>query len=175
MEKNCLHLYTGDGKGKTTAAMGLALRMLGHEGRVLIAQFMKDGQSGEITALSSLPGVRVFQGAQIHGFIWRMGEAQLEKARQDIRDSLGRLEDEIKSYQPRLTVLDELAVALATRLISEEDAWHLMDTALQYGDTVVTGRYAGEKLVEKADYVSRIEAVKHPFAEGQPAKKGIEF
>ncbi len=175
MDKNRLHLYTGNGKGKTTAAMGLALRMLGHDEPVLITQFMKDGKSGEIQALSAFPKARIVEGARMSGFIWRMGEAQLEKARQDIKASLAQLEAEIRAWQPRLTVLDELAVALSTRLIEEADAWHLIDTALEYGDVVVTGRYAGEKLKEKAGYVSNIEPVKHPFDEGQPARKGIEF
>lgn len=175
MDKNRLHLYTGNGKGKTTAAMGLALRMLGHGEKVLITQFMKDGTSGEIKALSAFPQAKIVEGARMKGFIWRMGEAQLEKARQDIKASLAQLEEEIRAFQPRLTVLDELAVAISTRLIEEADAWKLIETALEYGDTVVSGRYAGEKLIEKADYVSRIEAVKHPFDQGQPAKKGIEF
>jgi cob(I)alamin adenosyltransferase len=175
MDKNCLHLYTGNGKGKTTAAMGLALRMLGHGEKVLITQFMKDGKSGEIQALSSFPKAKIVETAPMKGFIWRMGEEQLEKARQDIKASLGQLADEIRALKPRLIVLDELAVALATRLISEDDALRLIDTALEYGDTVVTGRYAGEKLKEKADYVSDIQAVKHPFDEGKPARKGIEF
>ena len=175
MGKNRLHLYTGNGKGKTTAAMGLALRMLGHDEKVLITQFMKDGKSGEITALSAFPKAIIVEGARMKGFIWRMGEEQLARARQDIKDSLAQLEEEIRAHEPRLIVLDELAVALSTRLMAEEDAWHLIETALAYGDTVVTGRYAGEKLKEKADYVSNIEAEKHPFEEGQPAKKGIEF
>lgn len=175
MAKNRLHLYTGNGKGKTTAAMGLALRMLGHGEQVLIAQFMKDGASGEIKALSALPGAHIFQGAHMQGFIWRMGEAQLEKARQENAEALIRLMDEIKALEPRLTVLDELAVALAVRLVTQEAAFGLIDTALAYGDTVVTGRYAGEKLIQRADYVMRMEAQKHPFEEGQPARRGIEF
>jgi len=175
MEKNCLHLYTGNGKGKTTAAMGLALRMLGHGEKVLIAQFMKDGTSGEIKALAAFPEARVFEGARMHGFIWRMEESQLSKARQDMAGAVAALEAEIRAFAPRLTVLDELAVALAMRLLQEEDARRLIDTALEYGDTVVTGRYAGDTLRQQADYISRIEAEKHPFEEGQQARRGIEF
>jgi cob(I)alamin adenosyltransferase len=175
MEKNCLHLYTGNGKGKTTAAMGLALRMLGHGEPVLITQFMKDGNASEIKALATFPQAKIVEGAQIKGFIWRMGEEQKEKARQDIKASLDRLAEEIRAYKPKLIVLDELAVALSTGMIDAADAWQLIDTALEYGETVVTGRYAGKRLKEKADYVSSIEPVKHPFNEGQPARKGIEF
>src|SRR5690606_13659322 len=115
------------------------------------------------------------EGARMQGFIWRMGETQLEKARLENTGAITHLMDEIRAFEPRLIVLDELAVAIAVRLVTEEAAWRLIDTALEYGDTVVTGRYAGEKLVARADYISRIEAQKHPFEEGQPARRGIEF
>ncbi|HSK69145.1 MAG TPA: cob(I)yrinic acid a,c-diamide adenosyltransferase, partial [Candidatus Limnocylindria bacterium] len=74
MGEHLLHVYTGDGKGKTTAAMGLALRVLGHGGKALLAQFMKDGTSGELASLASLAGAEVFPGLRMDGFIWRMGE-----------------------------------------------------------------------------------------------------
>ena len=86
-----------------------------------------------------------------------------------------RLTALIHELRPALTVLDELCVALATRLVEEDAAWQLIDAALAYGDAVVTGRYAPEKLVQRADYVSRIQAVKHPFDEGRPAREGIEW
>jgi cob(I)alamin adenosyltransferase len=72
-------------------------------------------------------------------------------------------------------VLDELCVALFMRIINKEDAWRLIDEALKYGDVVATGRYAPEALKERADYVSNIQAVKHPFNEGIPARQGIEW
>lgn len=175
MGDHLLHLYTGDGKGKTTAAMGLALRMLGHGKPVLIAQFMKDGTSGELKSLSRFENAHVFEGARMKGFIWRMTPPQLEEARQVHREAAEKLLDAIHQLRPALTVLDELCVALATRLLSEEDAFNLIDAALLYGDAVVTGRYAPEKLQERADYISKIEAVKHPFNEGRKAREGIEW
>ena len=175
MSDHLLHLYTGDGKGKTTAAMGMALRMLGHEKPVLIAQFMKDGTSGELKSLARFENAHIFEGARMKGFIWRMTPPQLEEARQAYREAAESLMDIIHKLSPALTVLDELCVALAARLLSQEDAFRVIDAALLYGDTVVTGRYAPDKLQERADYVSRIEAVKHPFNEGQRAREGIEW
>lgn len=175
MEKHLLHLYTGDGKGKTTAAMGLALRMLGHGKPVLIAQFMKDGTSGELKALERFEQARIFEGARMKGFVWRMTPPQMEEARLAHGEAAEKLVTLLHEMRPALTVLDELCVAMATRLVSEEQADRLIDTALLYGDAVVTGRYAPEKLQERADYISKIEAVKHPFTEGQPARAGIEF
>lgn len=175
MEKHLLHLYTGNGKGKTTAAMGQALRMLGHHRPVLITQFMKDGTSGELEALKAFEQAIVFEGARMKGFFRNLTEEKQEETRRQHREALEQMILVIQEKKPALTVLDELSVALAMRLVSPEDAWRLIDAALKFGDTVVTGRYASEQLIEKADYVSRIEAVKHPFDEGQPAREGIEF
>ncbi len=167
MENNRLHLYTGNGKGKTTASMGLALRMISHGGRVLVTQFMKDGTSGGTEVLCTFPNVKLVEGAKMKGFVWKMGEEQPGKGaagHPGFPSASGRRE--IKAYEPQLIILDELAVAIATRMISEEDAIRLIDTALSYGETVVTGRYAGEKLIEKADYVSEIRAVNTPLMRG---------
>lgn len=175
MEKHCLHLYTGNGKGKTSAAMGLALRMLGHHQPVLIAQFLKDGTSGELAAFKALEGVTVFDGALMKGFAHSRTPQQLEEERQRLKSAVDALIELAHEIKPALTVLDELNVALAMGLVTKDDALRLIDAALQYGDTAVTGRYAPEYLVDKADYASRIEAVKHPFDEGLAAREGIEW
>lgn len=175
MSQHLLHVYTGDGKGKTTAGMGLALRMLGYQKPVLIAQFMKDGKSGEIAALKTFETATLFEGARMKGFFGRLTPEQQEEARQDHRDSLVRLTETIHQLKPALTVMDELNVAITMGLVDIQDAFHTIDAALQYGDAVVTGRYAPEKMLEKADYVSRIAPEKHPFNEGVQARKGIEF
>ncbi len=175
MPNHLLHLYTGDGKGKTTAAMGLALRMLGHGKKVLVAQFMKDGTSGELKALGRFEGLTLFGDARMEGFIFRMTEPELEEARERQGRALLELTEKVRALRPDLTVLDELAVALATRMVKRADAEALLDAALQAGDAVVTGRGAPDWLRERADYVSDILAVKHPFDAGQPAREGIEW
>lgn len=175
MSQHLLHVYTGDGKGKTTAGMGLALRMLGHGRPVIISQFMKDGKSGEITALGRFENATLFEGARMKGFFGRMTPDQQEETRQEHQESLARLTALIQDIKPALTVMDELNVAIAMGLVRIEDAFAVIDAALETGDAVVTGRYAPEKMLERADYVSRIAAEKHPFNEGVQARKGIEF
>lgn len=175
MEKHCLHLYTGNGKGKTSAAMGLALRMLGHRRQVLIAQFLKDGTTGELAAIKAFKEVTVFDGLLMKGFVHTKTPRQQEEERQRLKEGIDMLIRMIEEIKPALTVLDELNVALSMGLVHREDALRLIDAALKYGDTAVTGRNAPENLVEKADYVSRIEAVKHPFDAGIPAREGIEW
>ena len=175
MSQHLMHLYTGNGKGKTTAAMGQALRMLGHGKPVFIAQFMKDGTSGELESLKRFDLATVFEGAQLKGFFVNLIPQQQEEARRQHGEALEAMIMAVSRIQPALTVLDELCVALYIRLVRQEDALRLIKTALQHGDVVVTGRYAPENLMEMADYVTRMEAVRHPFDAGVPAREGIEW
>jgi len=175
MDTHLLHIYTGNGKGKTTAAMGQALRVLGHNKKVVIAQLMKDGTTGELKSLGSLPGAVIYDGFIMKGFLRTRTEAERQLLRDRHREALEKLIELLEKERPALTVLDELNVALAMGLVSPEDARRLIDVALRTGDCIATGRHAGESLIAQAAYVTRMEAVKHPFDEGQPAREGIEY
>lgn len=171
-----IHIYCGDGKGKTTAAMGLALRALGHGEHVLIAQFLKDGRSGELAALRRFPGATVWEGIPVRGFISRMTDAQREQTRAQQTAQAEALTAAIAGQQPDLVVLDELALALARGMVETSAARALLNEALRCAETIVTGRCAPDWLCEQADYVSMIAAQKHPFAtEGLAARKGVEW
>ena len=171
-----LHLYHGTGKGKTTAAMGLALRSAGHGKRVLIAQFMKDGTSGELAALRRLPGITVCDAHPVRGFWWSMTqEEKVQTIREQTRQAL-ELAGAIRATTPELIVLDELAQAWSMGVVAEDAAQALVQTALAQGETVTTGYAAPAWLLEHADYVSRIDAERHPYTtEGLPACEGIEW
>jgi cob(I)alamin adenosyltransferase len=173
--KHKLHIYTGNGKGKTSAAMGLALRMLGHGKQVLIAQFMKQPNSGELAALRQLPGAHIVEMAPMWVFTYQMDEEGLALTQKKQTQSARQLQEEIARLQPDLCVLDELCVALSQRLIPEDLAVSLVQTGLQYGEVAVTGRGAAGRLVEMADYISTIAATRHPFQEGVGAREGIEW
>ena len=174
--KNKLHVYTGNGKGKTTAAMGLAVRSAGHGRRVLVAQFLKDGRSGELAALAKLPGVEIYPMKPIKGFVFAMNEEEKKQTAREQRAQALTLKTHIGQARPELIVLDELNVALSTGMLDRETAEALLDDALSCGDTVATGRHAPEWLIERADYVSEICARKHPFeTEGLHAREGIEY
>lgn len=173
---NKLHVYTGQGKGKTSAAMGLAIRSLGHDRRVLIAQFMKNGRSGELKALAHFPNAMLFNAKPTKKLTSQMSADELAKEAMVQREHAIALTQRIATEKPDLTVLDELGVALHRQLIDEQTAQRLIAEALLYGECVVTGRYAPDWLIERADYVSRIQALKHPFkTEGLQARRGIEW
>lgn len=170
-----LHVYTGDGKGKTTAGMGLALRALGHGQKVLIAQFLKDGTSGELKALETFPGARVLRDQPMQGFVFRMTDSQKAKAREEQEKLLEDIKAKILAFEPQVTVLDEICVALSTGMVGQDAAFALMDVGLRFGDVVASGRGASQALMDRADYVTRLDSVKHPFDQGLPARQGIEW
>lgn len=175
MRPNLLHIYTGDGKGKTTQAMGCALRMLGHGHQVLIAQFLKDGTSGEIRALRHFPNAQIATGFEMTGFAGAMDDEALKALHHQIKTALDALKLQIASLKPRLLVLDELSVAIALRLLSSKEALEVIHLGLEHGDIIATGRYAPEELKEQAGYVCIVSSEKHPFEEGFPAQEGIEY
>lgn len=173
---NKLHLYTGDGKGKTTAAMGLALRALGHGRRVLVGQFVKDGRSGELAALRQLTGAIVMPCPPMEGFTFSMTEAERAAAVRAQGEYLQALRWTIAETQPDCIVLDELAMAASLGMVSQEDAQLLIDEALTHGETVVTGYYAPAWLRERADYLTLLQAERHPYQSEQlPAREGVEW
>ena len=173
---NRLHLYTGGGKGKTTAAMGLALRSLGHGRSVLIAQFLKDGSSGEIAALRTFDTAHIFDMTPVKGFVFQMSDKERAEAAQSMRRDAQRLEAWIAMQRPVLIVLDEMAGAMETGLLPDEDARMLLDAALEFGETVITGRKPAPWLLARADYITQMEAMRHPYdVDGLEARKGIEW
>ena len=173
---NRLHVYTGNGKGKTTAAMGLALRSAGHGNQVLVAQFMKKGNSGELKALDRFENVCVMAAAPIKGFTSRLNAEEKLYARADQTAFAQEVAGAIAQLRPQTIILDELGIALALDMVDETGARMLIEKALSCGETVVTGRMIPDWLAEIADYLSRIMAEKHPYmTEKLPARKGVEW
>ena len=164
-----LHLYWGDGKGKTTAAMGLALRALGHGRRVVVLQFLKDGTSGEIAPLRTA-GATVYACPNAK-FTWLMDENDKAQARAVSADAL-----EKALAQPfDLLVLDEACAACRHQLVDEALLRQAAAMAKQGREVVLTGRDPAPWMQEAADYSTELRAVRHPYTQGIPAREGIEY
>ena len=170
-----IHLYTGDGKGKTTAAVGLAVRARGHGWRVLFVQFLKGGPSGEIDGLRRL-GVEVLRPADPHGFWWQLDSLERARLAAEHDGILRAVQARLAgATPPQLLVLDEFTYVYATPMANRALCRAVLDTAAARGvETVVTGRDPGD-LAARADYLSEIRAVRHPFARGVSARPGVEF
>ncbi|MDR1600334.1 MAG: cob(I)yrinic acid a,c-diamide adenosyltransferase [Oscillospiraceae bacterium] len=172
---NKLHLYTGEGKGKTTAAMGLALRALGHGRRVLIAQFLKDGRSGELEALRQFNNARIARIPPTKKFTFQMTQEELAETRRVLTAELDKLAALIGREKPGMMVFDEMAMAAYLGALDERGVERLIDTALEHGEAVVTGRYAPQSIVDRADYHTEMTKRRHPFDGGLHARAGVEW
>ena len=164
-----LHLYWGNGKGKTTAAMGLALRALGHGRRVVIVQFLKDGTSGEIAPLRAA-GAAVYACPNAK-FTWLMDEADKAAAREASARALGR----VLAEPFDLLVLDEACAALKSGILDEALLRRAVAFAKSGREVVLTGRDPAPWLQEAADYSTEMRAHRHPYADGVAAREGVEY
>ena len=175
MKKSCIHIYCGDGKGKSTAAMGLTVRAAGSGKKVILTQFMKNGSSSEFKVLETLPQVHIFSCKKSFGFIWNMTPEQKEAARTaytELFDQVTRAAVEEKAF---LLVMDEFMSAYNLGMIDKEKALKFLQEKPEGLEVVLTGRDPAPELLELADYVSEICKRKHPFDQGIPARKGIEM
>ncbi|MBC7259891.1 MAG: cob(I)yrinic acid a,c-diamide adenosyltransferase [Chloroflexi bacterium] len=173
LQRGLVQVYTGDGKGKTTAALGLALRASGHGLRVLIIQFMKGWPNyGELKGVKHLPGVELRQ----------FGRAEfVDKDNPDpadirmAHDALQAAAQALERGECDILILDEVNVALDFGLIALDEVLRLLDAKPPTMELVLTGRNAHPEIVRRADLVTEMLDIKHPYAEGVQARRGIEY
>ena len=171
--KGLVQVYTGEGKGKTTAAMGTVLRALGNDLKVCIIALMKAGQpSGEWNILSGLPNVS----------ITRFGSGPLidpaditPKDREEASKALAAARQAILGGEYDLVVLDEVNIAVAWKLIGLDEVLHLIEDRPPDVELILTGRGADKEIVKMADIVTEMLNIKHPYNEGVAARRGIEY
>ena len=171
MEKGQIHIYYGEGKGKTTAGVGLAVRAKGRGMKVLFSQFMKPADGGEVPMLEKL-GVRVVRFGEVLSPYFHPGADPDAQRRAALRAL-----DELRLLMPGydLAVIDEFMHLVSCGLITEEEALAFLGQKPPAAELVLTGRSAPESLIRAAGYVTYMKAVKHPFAAGLRAREGIEF
>lgn len=166
-----IHVYTGNGKGKTTAALGLAIRAAGSGLKVSIHQFMKNGQYGELKTLKKIKNIIIRQCGR-RCFVKGKPEGG------DIRcaeDGFRAAEKDIKSSKYDLVILDEINVALKLGLIKTKDVISLISRKPEGMELVLTGRGAPAAVLKKADLITEMKEIRHPFKSGVGARAGIEY
>jgi cob(I)alamin adenosyltransferase len=166
-----IHIYTGDGKGKTTAAMGLAIRAAGRGKKVVIVQFMKGRDTGEIHSLDRIPGITILRYEQNYGFFHNASE---EKRLKMINANNSNLK-EAMSIPCDLLVLDEVFSAYSLEAVDRTMIDDLVLGKPDKYELVLTGRDPPQHIIDAADYVSEIRKVKHPYDLGVKAREGIEY
>lgn len=173
MEKGYVQIYTGNGKGKTTAALGLALRAWGAGKKIYIGQFIKDDTYSEIKALrKALPEVVVEQFGQRLGFIFPGMDNQAHKHAAE--EGFQRALQQLKSGDYDLFILDEINVTLSLGLLPIDKILELIGQKPAKTELVLTGRGAPEALIQNADLVTEMCEIKHYFDQGVAARVGIE-
>lgn len=175
MQTGLIHIYCGDGKGKTTAAMGLALRCSGGGGKVLIFQFLKPGNSGELKSLALLPQVTLLEGYKKIKFSKYMNEEEKVEATTFYTNRLEEIINKVQEEHYQLLILDEAIGAMNLGYIKEERILEFLKNKPNDLEVVLTGRNPSDKMIEIANYVSEIKKVKHPFEQGIQARKLIEW
>jgi len=173
LKRGFVQVYTGEGKGKTTAALGLAMRAAGHGLRVYILQFMKGWPNyGEVKSVGGHPQITLRQFGRSDFVDPEKPEPEdVEMAQEALREARGVLTS--GSYD--LVILDEVNVALKYGLIELRDVLALIEEKPEHVELVLTGRYAPPEIIERADLVTEMREVKHPYKNGVKGRKGIEY
>ena len=173
MHKGLIHIYTGDGKGKTTASVGLAVRASGYGMKVLIVKFLKGRESSEDKSLKLLPNIEIINDVVLKKFTFQMTDDELAETKKlhtiSLENAIG------KSENVDLIVFDEIISTYNLSLIDTELLLNFLRNKREDLEVVMTGREPSQELIDLADYVSEIKAVKHPYDKGISARKGIEF
>lgn len=169
-----IHIYCGDGKGKTTAAIGLGIRAAGSGMNVLIARFLKNNLSSELVILNQIKNITVLPIKKEFGFYSSMTDDEKSEAREIYSQLLSDVIDASLSNQYQMIILDEITAAYQYSLIDDTILLDFLANKPEQLEVVITGRDPSIKLIELADYVSNIEKIKHPYDEGITARTGIE-
>jgi cob(I)alamin adenosyltransferase len=170
--KGLTHIYTGDGKGKTTAAVGLGVRACGHGMKVLMVQFLKSIPTGEMNSLKLLePGFVLHRGTSSRKFTWQMSEAEKAQTAAEQQSIFEYAVKAARNGECDLLILDEVLGAVSAGMIDKEQLVNFIKNKPDRLELVLTGRGAGNELVGLADYVSEIRAVKHPAEKGSAQEK----
>ena len=179
LEKGLVQIYTGDGKGKTTAAFGLALRAAGHGAKVLIYQFLKPDtlELGERDLLNThCEGVVIkWLDEPWDMFKSMQDENQIQRVRDAIHNVIQELETAAHEKYYDLIILDEIVFCLNQGLASMDDIRRLIANRDSRVEIVLTGRGVSQELIDLADLVTEMRLIKHPYDKGTPARKGIEY
>lgn len=166
-------VFTGDGKGKTTAAMGMALRAVAHEMAVTVIQFAKNAETGEMRTLKKFDGITFTQIGL--GFLPKETSPDYQKHKDAAQKGLLLAAEAIESDKTNMIILDEICFAVSKGLVEEKELLDILAKADKDKCIVLTGRGATDGIIKAADTVSEINPIKHAYDSGIDAQKGIEF
>ena len=169
-----IHLYTGDGKGKTTAALGLLVRAYGAGLSCLFVQFLKGAPTSELAVLDKL-NIPYIRTDDVKKFVAFMDAEELNACRKSHKDCFKKLTGLMGRHAFDCVVLDEILDAVSLGMIQQEELLAFLDREKGRTEIVLTGRNPGDKILKLADYVTEMKKIKHPYERGVAARKGVEY
>ena len=176
MEVGLIEAYCGQGKGKTTAAVGLGIRAVGNGYKVIMIQFLKGSQTGELKTLAKLePEFKVFRFEKPRGFYFTLSDGEKEEVKMEVANAFKFARKVMDTKECDILILDEIFGVVQNGILAEEELLQFIRSKPQNMELVMTGRVIPESIKENCDYVSEINPVKHPYEQGIAARKGIEF
>ncbi|SHJ11644.1 cob(I)alamin adenosyltransferase [Clostridium amylolyticum] len=176
MNKGYIQVYTGNGKGKTTAAIGLGVRAAGYKRQVYMVQFLKNTPTGELDSLKLLePYFKLFRFQKTKGFFWNLNDEEKKILKAEVQETYDFIVKVMREGSCEVLILDEILGAYKNELITEEQIIYLIDIKPIEMELILTGRNAPEWLVNKADLVTEMKDIKHYAEKGIMARKGIEY
>lgn len=171
--KGLIHIYCGDGKGKTTAAIGSAVRAAGRGRKVLVSRFLKTDDSGEVMGLSQISGITILPCSRSFGFSWEMTPEQKKEASMYYMDQFLTTWENAADFD--MLILDEVIGACNLGFVREEEVIKALRQKPERLEVILTGRDPSPSLKECGDYVTEMVMHRHPFMEGTGAREGIEY
>lgn len=171
--RGLIHIYCGDGKGKTSAAIGLMIRAAGRKKKILFVRFLKNEDSGELDVLDKISEIERLRMPGGYGFYWTLSQEEKEQMKKEYTKIWEEIEE--KAIQYDILVMDEFAAAFTHGLIPADRVITFLRNKPEYLEIVLTGRNPDKRVMELADYISEIQGVRHPFEKGIPAREGIEY
>lgn len=176
LKNGMIHIYTGDGKGKTTAAVGLAVRAAGYGKKIYFLQFLKGRSSGEIESLKKFPCItvkRVNSGQK--KFFYEMTPEEKAVLAEECKKAWDLFCEEVLKSDYEIIILDEIMALFNNKIFEPELLIDFLNKRKENQEIILTGRDAPQELYETADYVTEMKMIKHPYEKGIGARKGIEF
>ncbi len=175
LEKGLIQVYTGNGKGKTTAALGQGLRSCGRGLKVCMVQFLKGGDTGELHSVKKLhPLFEIFRFEKERGFFWTLSDVEKQELKQDIERGFAFIKEVVEEKKCDILIIDELLGVLGNKLLTVDEVVKLLKSKPADMEIIITGRNVPKEIIEVADLVTEMKEIKHYFNEGIPAREGIE-
>lgn len=174
MEKGLIEVYTGDGKGKTTASVGLGVRAAGRGFKVLMTQFLKDNDTGELLSIEKIPNFDMFFGEPVKKFFKFMTDSEKNAVIDEHRERFKEVTEKAKNENYDVLIMDEIIASVNLGIINIDSLMKFLESKPMSLEVVLTGREPDKRILDIADYVSEIKAIKHPYQNGINARIGIE-